>query len=70
MRIILDTEKKTITVPWNYADKLDKMNQIIAEGGGKKKYTFNGYIDELWKECMKDTDKCLKVAEKPARNAK
>ena len=22
MRIILDTEKKTITVPWNYTDKL------------------------------------------------
>ena len=23
MRIILDTEKKTITVPWNYQKKLD-----------------------------------------------
>ena len=26
MRIILDTDKKLITVPWNYAAKLDEMN--------------------------------------------
>lgn len=34
MRIILDTDKKTITVPWNYAQKLDEMNRIVAEAGG------------------------------------
>ena len=29
MRIILDTDKKTITVPWNYAAKLEEINRII-----------------------------------------
>ena len=29
MRIILDTDKKTITVPWNYQRKLDELNDII-----------------------------------------
>lgn len=27
MRIILDTDKKTITVPWNYQQKLDDINR-------------------------------------------
>lgn len=31
MRIILDTDKKTITVPWNYQQKLDDINRIIME---------------------------------------
>ena len=38
MRIILDTDKKTIIVPWNYAAKLDEINTIIKDGGGNKKY--------------------------------
>ena len=29
MRIILDTEKKTITVPWNYQQKLDELNKKL-----------------------------------------
>ena len=29
MKIILDIDKKTITVPWNYSDKLAAMNKII-----------------------------------------
>ena len=28
MRIILDTDKKTITVPWNYQQKLDGINEM------------------------------------------
>ena len=67
MRIILDTEKKTITVPWNYAQKLDELNRIIKQGGGTKKYDFKSYIAEMWDECMTDTDKHLKVADKPAK---
>lgn len=67
MRIILDTEKKTITVPWNYADKLDAINQIIKQGDGTKKYDFKSYLEEKWNECMADTDVHLKVAEKPAK---
>ena len=70
MRVILDTDKKTITVPWNYAAKLEEMNKIIAAGGGNKKWDFKSYIDEAWKACMADTDNCLKVADKPVRKVK
>ena len=34
MRIILDTDKRTITVPWNYSEKLEAMNKIIVEATG------------------------------------
>ena len=39
MRIILDTDKKTITVPWNYTDKLAAMNHIIREATGAEDKT-------------------------------
>lgn len=39
MRIVLDTDKKTITVPWNYAAKLEELNRIIEQGEGKKSTT-------------------------------
>lgn len=67
MRIVLDTDKKTITVPWNYAAKIEELNRIIEEGGGNKKYTFKTYIDEAWQFCMANTDKHLKVADKPVK---
>lgn len=67
MRIILDTDKKTITVPWNYAAKLDELNKIIESGGGTKKYDFINFLKENWDYCINDTDNCLKVADKPAR---
>ena len=67
MRIILDTDKKTIIVPWNYAAKLDEMNKIIELGGGNKKYDFKSYLNENWELCMADTDKHLKVADKPVK---
>ena len=70
MRIILDTDKKTITVPWNYAAKLEEINRIIKDGGGDKQYTFKTYLEEAWKACMDDTDKHLKVADRPARKGK
>ncbi len=67
MRIILDTDKKTITVPWNYAAKLEEMNRVIMSvtDDPEKKKTFTGYIDEIWKECMADSDRCVKTANKP-----
>lgn len=43
MRVILDTDKKTITVPWNYSDKLAEINRIIKDGGDKQ-YTFSHTI--------------------------
>lgn len=69
MRIILDTEKKTITVPWNYQKKLDEINNLVLEltGDGSKKKTFNGYIDEIWKECMNNSDKCVVTGKAPTR---
>lgn len=69
MRIILDTDKKTITVPWNYQDKLDKMNDMIMEltNDESKKKTFTGYIDEIWKEAIDKSDKYVKTASKPNR---
>lgn len=67
MRIILDTDKKTITVPWNYQAKLDEYNKMVMEisGDEAKKKSFKGYIDEIWKECMVDSDKCLVTGKKP-----
>lgn len=49
MRIILDTDKKTITVPWNYAAKLEEYNNmvmLIANDPTKQK-TFKTFIDDV-----------------------
>ena len=70
MRVILDTDKKTVTVPWNYSEKLAEINRIIKDGGGDKQYTFRSYLEEAWAACMENTDASLKVADKPARKAK
>ena len=69
MRIILDTDKKTITVPWNYQQKLDKMNELIMEvtNDASKKKSFSGYIKEVFDEAMSDTDKNLIVGKEPKR---
>ena len=69
MRIILDTDKKTITVPWNYAKKIDEMNKIVAESGAENaiKWDFKNYIQQAWEHAMNNTDKCLIVAQKPER---
>ena len=67
MRVILDTDKKTITVPWNYQSKLNEMNKLIAEysGGAMASKTFTGYIDEIWKECIANSDRCVITGKKP-----
>lgn len=72
MRIILDTDKKTITVPWNYQEKLDNLNKLIMEVSGdeKKQKSFTGYIDEIWNDCIKHSDKCVKTASKPVKKDK
>lgn len=70
MRIVLDTDKKIITVPWNYAAKLAEINRIIKDGGGSKQYSFSSYLNEIWQQCMDNTDEHLKVADKPVRNSK
>lgn len=70
MRIVLDTDKKTITVPWNYAQKIAEINKIIKNGGGEKQYTFSSYLQENWDLCMEKTDEHLIVADKPAKKSK
>ena len=68
MRIILDTDKKTITVPWNYQKKLEVVNELIKEyGDGKKEpETFTGYIDKMWNYCIEHSDQCVITGKKPA----
>ncbi len=68
MRIILDTEKKTITVPWNYSEKLKAMNDIIVEATGDKSKckTFDGYLNEIWEYAMANSDTQLLTAPKPS----
>lgn len=67
MRIILDTDKKTITVPWNYQAKLEEYNGLVMKisGDASKKKTFTGFIDEIWSDCIKDSDKCVVTGKKP-----
>ena len=69
MRIILDTDKKTITVPWNYAQKIEEMNRIVEEAGGKEaeKWDFKNYIGKIWAYCIDNSDKCLRVGDKPKK---
>lgn len=72
MRIILDTDKKTITVPWNYQEKLKAINAMIMEitNDESKKKTFTGYIDEIWKEAIAHSDDFVKTGPKPKRYGK
>ena len=72
MKIVLDTEKKAITVPWNYSAKLEEINRMIKEYGGTdaQPKTFSGYLEECWQEAMKHSDTQLKTASKPARAKK
>ena len=68
MRIILDTDKNTITVPWNYAEKLEAMKKLVESADGKTdNFTFKSYLEAAWKKAMEDTDKSLIVADKPKR---
>ena len=69
MRIILDTENKTITVPWNYQQKLDEYNKMVMEisNDENKKKSFTGFIDEIWEECIKNSDKCVVTGKKPEK---
>ena len=72
MRIILDTNKKTVTVPWNYSDKLAEMNQAIMDATGDvtKRLDFKGYLESCWKYAMDHSDTNLKTAQKPKRPTK
>ncbi len=68
MRIILDTDKKTITVPWNYQQKLEEYNKMVMEiaDDKEKQKTFKTFMDDIWKYCMENSDKCVVTGKKPA----
>ena len=72
MRIILDTDKKTITVPWNYTDKLATMNRTIKEAMGAEAKTldFKQYLQDCWKYAMENFDTQLKTAQKSVKPEK
>lgn len=71
MKIILDTDKRIITVPWNYQAKLEELNGIAKQYGGAgedfQPQTFTGYIDAIWKECMANPDEQVKTAQRRAK---
>lgn len=69
MRIILDTENKTITVPWNYQKKLDEYNKMVMEisNDESKKKTFISFMNDIWEECIKDSDRCVVTGKKPEK---
>ena len=60
MRIILDTDKKTITVPWNYQKKLEEMNKLIEEQAelSEKIDACNGWDFERTIEIAMDALRC------------
>lgn len=72
MKIILDTDQKTITVPWNYEQKLSDLNRVIREYGGSdaQEKTFTGFIDDCWRYAMEHSDENVRIAAKPVRGAK
>ena len=69
MKIILDTDKKTITVPYNYMDKLNEINKMIKQYGAPNTppETFTGYIDKIWRECIDNSDEHVRTGEKPKK---
>ena len=70
MKIILDTDKKTIAVPYNYTDKLAEINRIAQEYGGTnvEKQTFTGFMDRIWRECIANPDVHIVTATKAIRS--
>ena len=70
MKIILDTDKKTITVPYNYKEKLAELNRIARDFGGPDvpEQTYTGFLDRVWRECMSDADERVVIGKKPVRN--
>ena len=67
MRIILDTDKKTITVPWNYQQKLEEYNAMVMEisNDESKKKSFKSFMNEIWEYCITNSDKCVLTGKKP-----
>lgn len=53
--------------PCKWSSVLEIYNRIIMEVSNdeSKKKTFTSYINELWSECIKNSDKCVVTGIKP-----
>lgn len=71
MKIILDTDKNQIIIPWDHEKKLEKINEIVMEAtkDESRKVTFPQYIDNVWKQCMAHPDECIIAAPMPKTRA-
>ncbi len=64
MKIILDTDSKTITVPWNYAEKLEAMNRVIQDA---RALDPRQYLQDCWQYAMAHADTHMLTAAKPVK---
>ena len=48
---------------------LDEYNKMVMEisNDENKKKSFTGFIDEIWEECIKNSDKCVVTGKKPEK---
>ena len=55
-----------------FVPKLEAYNNMVMQisGDESKKKTFKTFIDDVWQECMENSDKCLKTADKPKKPEK
>ena len=55
---------------WNYREKLEAYNKMVMDisGDESKKKNFKSFVDDVWKECMANSDNCLKTADKPKKD--
>lgn len=69
VKIILDTDSKTITVPWNYAEKLGAMNRVIQDAMGEDARALDPrqYLQDCWQYAMAHADTHMLTAVKPVK---
>ena len=51
-------------------EKLEAYNKMVMDisGDESKKKNFKSFVDDVWKECMANSDNCLKTADKPKKD--
>lgn len=69
VKIILDTDSKTITVPWNYTEKLDAMNRVIQDAMGEDARVLDPrqYLEDCWQYAIAHADTHMLTAVKPVK---
>jgi len=53
MKITLDTEARTITVPWNFETLFSEKKKTAAQFGVVTDMNAQQYINNIWNEIMK-----------------